>query len=464
MRGLRWLLAAAVLAFSGCTFGGLADYDIQDCSPAASQAADECATLDTDPTTCSPYQCDAKTRRCVRRLRDDDHDGDPAASCSPAGTGDCDDQSPNVSSLGVGAPEALAGAELPEDIAKLSLSSDGGNNPALAFVTKSGSGECLSVAAADVASTTPLAGCQLLQSNLGALPTQIDARRVGSGSFVAAFVSLSGCSAGKLAVAYADKLAVETSCVGAARPALAMLDSSSAIVAWYAAPASSRTSALDDCSAALPAPLRLRRIASVASPSFETPVTLDEETSAMQAPALIVRDGIVFVASPAQDRVVLWALDSGLNVLSQVVIGAMRGARSASMAAQRRGDGSWRLGIVSDLGCVNQSVQMALVDFDPAVSKFETITELPLASPSALLQWQPSIAWVASRQRWLAAWMVNGPKPVARFISEDGEPGTPAFDLAPQSLAVKALSSGRVAFVGGGDGGQQLLASPARCP
>src|SRR5439155_1239751 len=45
---------------------------------------------------CMPWQCDAASHRCVRRLRDDDRDGDPAGGC---GGGDCDDHDPAVSSL-----------------------------------------------------------------------------------------------------------------------------------------------------------------------------------------------------------------------------------------------------------------------------------------------------------------------------------------------------------------------------
>ncbi len=458
------LAAVATFTAYGCTFGNLADYSIQQCDPgAASQAADVCDRLNgSDHAYCTPYQCDPSTKRCVQRPRDDDRDGDPKAAC---GGGDCDDDDAAISSLRVGTPAPLAGATLPPDEAKYGLTTDGGDAPLLAFASKVGSGECLSVAKADIASTTSLGACQLLSTNYTTLPTQPYARKVGDASFAAAFVSLSGCAAGALGFAYSDKVALATCGAGVARPALAVRDTSRAVVAWYEVPAASRASPLDDCASATPTALRLLAIDSIAAPSVTTATgTLSTTATSMQPPALLVRGGSVFVASPDGDAAKIWALDATLAPATSYGLAGMPSARSTAMAAHQLTDGRWRVAVVAELGCDKQVIRLSIVDFDPSALAFTSVVDAEVAAASGSYQWQPTIAWVEKRQRWLVTWLTPGPKPFARFMGDDGTAGAPSFALASGALTAESLSTGHAALVASSAGGQQLLDSPVRCP
>lgn len=458
------LAALAAWAAEGCTFGSLADYALQECDPrAATLAEDVCDRLNAgDVASCTPFQCDAATKRCVRRARDDDRDGDPKAGC---GGGDCDDRNAAVSSLGVGAPVTLAGAKLPAVPWKYGLASDGGDAPLLAFVSSLGGGECLSVAKADIASTTSLGACQLLSTDASRLPTQPYARKVGDASFAAAFVSLSGCAAGALGFAYADKVAVGACGPGVARPAVAMRDASHAVVGWYEAPAATRASPLDGCTSARPTALRLLSIDSIVAPNVNGAAsTLSAAATSMQAPAILVRGANTLVASPDGDAARLWALDASLAPVANFALAGLTTARSTAMAARRLSDGRWRIAVVADLGCANQAVRLSIVDFDPTAVSFTSVADGQVAAAGGPYQWQPTIAWVESRQRWLVTWFTPGPKPIARFMGDDGAAGAPSFELAPTALAAEALSTGHAALVASGAGGQQLLDSPVRCP
>src|SRR5687767_9955208 len=87
----RYAFGLAVTStLAACTFGGLADYDVAQCDPnITKQSEDLCERLNAkEPSSCTPYQCDAASRHCIRKARDDDRDGDPSVAC---GGGDCVD-------------------------------------------------------------------------------------------------------------------------------------------------------------------------------------------------------------------------------------------------------------------------------------------------------------------------------------------------------------------------------------
>ena len=77
----RALVHVALVLASGCTFGGLGDYDVAECDPAAKTQSEDLCNRITPVDGCTPYQCDATSKRCVARTRDDDRDGDPPISC-----------------------------------------------------------------------------------------------------------------------------------------------------------------------------------------------------------------------------------------------------------------------------------------------------------------------------------------------------------------------------------------------
>ena len=286
------LLVGVSMLVGSCTFGSLADYDVRECNPRPSaQATDDCDRLNAGSSAgCRPFQCEAGSRRCVQMVRDDDKDGDPSAAC---GGGDCDDANPNLSSLSVGAPAPIASLALSVDEPQFALPTDGGDSPLVVFASPDSSGECLSVAKADVASSVPLGACVLLASKSSLLPTQPDARRVGDAGFATSFVSLSACAVGALGFAYADQIALAPCGLGAAKPAISMIDSNRALLAWYDAPAASRAAALDDCAKISAAPLRIGFVSSVAGPTLSpAALALSPTTKSMQPPATVTRDGV----------------------------------------------------------------------------------------------------------------------------------------------------------------------------
>jgi hypothetical protein len=84
-------LSAALLLLGSCTLTGLSDYPVTSCNPnATSYAEDDCRTLDGPAAGCWRHRCNP-TGHCDVVFADDDHDGDPAATC---GGGDCDDTTP----------------------------------------------------------------------------------------------------------------------------------------------------------------------------------------------------------------------------------------------------------------------------------------------------------------------------------------------------------------------------------
>ena len=102
----RWasrVLCAALLLSWSCTSADLA---VEECDPGVrSLAQDVCNRLNSAATNCELYQCDAASRRCVKRALDYDRDGDPRVVC---GGGDCSDEDPTIQS---GAAEPCDGKD-----------------------------------------------------------------------------------------------------------------------------------------------------------------------------------------------------------------------------------------------------------------------------------------------------------------------------------------------------------------
>jgi hypothetical protein len=90
----RLIGAGGVVLAAGCTFGGIADYSIEECDPRATGADDACNRLN-EPGGCTIWQCNGDTKRCAQGLLDYDRDGDPSADC---GGSDCNDSDAKVSS------------------------------------------------------------------------------------------------------------------------------------------------------------------------------------------------------------------------------------------------------------------------------------------------------------------------------------------------------------------------------
>ena len=161
----------------------------------------------------------------------------------------------------------------------------------------------------------------------------------------------------------------------------------------------------------------------------------------------------------------LWAIDGPTtSTLASIAVPSLASARSASLASLVRGDGTLRLAIVSELGCEDQSIHLALVDYAPTSKHFSLVSDTTVAETGSGFQWHPTIAWVSARKRWLVSWLGAGPHAAARFMGEDGEPGSQAFQLAASALAASSLSNGHVALIANGTTGKQVLDSPARCP
>ncbi len=467
--GLSAVLAATLVA---CTFGNLAGYEVQPCTASpATQAADDCERLNSGSAgnagTCTPYQCDPTVHYCVQAPRDDDKDGDPSVAC---GGGDCDDGDPRVSSLRVGTPSVLASATLPISASdQLGFGSDGGNDPLLAFVTTSTGGQCLALAAAASKSTTAVTGCSVLAAPYDNLfPSQPYARSA-SGSPAAVFVSEAACGVGKLGFAYADKVAIESTCptAGVARPAFAFVDGAqSGAVAYYASAARARVSPTDDCAAAVAAPLLLAGVDGILS----TPaLTLDAQPLTTQAislspPALLLRDGTLLVASPDGDAATLWWRGTDRSPGGSLAIPALKGARAIEMSTQSRGIHQFRLGIVAQLGCGPAAIHVAFVDVDTQAKTATLAGDVEVAPGGGATVWSPSVAWSDSRMTWLVAWLATGSKAMGRFVTPDGVAGVGPFETANGVLAAAALASAHTALAGTAGTQKALIDGPNRCP
>ena len=474
MRGFGAL--AVVLALSpACTFGQLASYDIESCDPAADEqyagaggtAPDVCDRLNGGNTaSCTPWQCDPATSRCVPRTRDDDRDGDPPAAC---GGGDCDDTDPNLNSLRVATPSVLGDVSLGSD-PRPTLSYDG-TSAVLAYVTEGEGGPCVSmgrVASGGVSGCTATVAAG--DPPVSSAPAQPFGLELGGGALGVAFVATSGCPAGALAfdaAATPEVMTLDACGAGAALPAAAMVASGKAVLGYYATPP--LADPISSCPNAVAASLVVVPVANVGSigeQAFGAKAALTTMAVSVRPPAIAVESSVVFVASPDGAAASLWALDAGtLTTKATTTIPSLANARGVSMGVRVGSDGTMRIAVVAELECSPQAIELAFVDYDPTSATFSATGEAQVSAATGGLQTAPTIAWSAARSRWMAAWVASGPRVAGRFIDDAAVPSEPAFTVMNGGLGAVALATAHVALVATeGANGDVLVDSEARCP
>jgi hypothetical protein len=464
----------------GCTFGGIADYDVENCDPSAStQSADVCDRLNTDPTTCTPFQCDAATSRCVQRDRDDDRDGDAAAAC---GGGDCDDQDADRSSktaevcdeadnncddvidedvITTGDRRTIAATgELSGQADPTFAPTEDGYLATLVATTKQGS--CLQLVPLNQDSTGPLStGCSLLDSTVTLAPRQAFTAPVKAG-FGAAFVTTSGCVGGALSYVFqaASARQVDVACSAAAPvalPSVGLFPSAGSkapgVIAWYQTSVNSRADAISDCEAAKPVPLSLAYQADLSDPSAITARELSAETTSMRPAALLplASDAAILLASPVESDAGVWLLAAesvsrGDALPAPQRFDELAGARSVALASTEL-EGETHVAIAAEIGCFgDQSLTVLLTTLSSG--KLEVSATIELAKGSALVA-EPSVVWVPQRGgEWWVSWIDDRPGARLQRYSAEGIAIGEVIDLGEDLLRGKssAVSDGAALY------------------
>jgi hypothetical protein len=219
------------------------------------------------------------------------------------------------------------------------------------------------------------------------------------------------CTTGMLAVHYVAPgfdVAVDLAChgsgaaTGAALPAIAALDATRALVAWYDTPLATRDNPLSSCDAAAAAPLEIALVATTSGAPFPSAVQLSNDGVSVRPPALVIDppDGI-FVVAPTADSVGIWQLDTNLQVVATATVDELAGARAVTAAATTV-NGVRKLAVAAEIGCAPQRIAVAVGDFVGGFASFD------VTDGTGAITVQPSLAWVDYRSEFLVSWIVGG--------------------------------------------------------
>jgi hypothetical protein len=465
-----------------CTFGGLANYTIEECKPAAKQADDVCDRLNRPPVAgtppaCTTYQCDPKLLRCVEKTRDDDRDGDPAREC---GGTDCDDADPERSGKakevcdrvdndcngmvdeGVIQPSTerlIAEANLTASSEPILIGADVNRQGALAaFVTKE---SCIQFVELQRGSGGAGAECAVLASDGASIaPHQPFPLKTADGAG-AALVGASNCPTGSLVYRFGNTAKLDLGCDPAhpvALPAVAFMpanaNANSGIITWYEAPFGDRAEPITGCATVKPARLavlrsdNLKQLTTMPSPND---VLFSAETSLATRPAaMLAVEGAqgMLVATPLGDDMGVFFFSpptlTGTALPPPVRIPELRGARAAALA-MRVDDDLVHVALATEVGCAPKaSVKLSLGTLTKGGElRFAPPIEV---APEQQIATAPSVAWAANRGEWWASFIDAAQHVVVRRYTRDGQPIGDAVTVATKSFPLGVLSAGESLF------------------
>jgi hypothetical protein len=490
-RWVTWLLATG---FAGCTFTGLADYDIPDCDPGAALKDDPCNALNQGNTTCQRFQCNA-ARRCALAVLDEDKDGDPPFSC---GGTDCDDHDRTRSGKAAEICDAIDNdcdgltdnrllrattarvrplGDVREGGADLKLYANGAEGAFAAYLGASPA--C--VHGVTLGSTLDAGTDCIVIAGLDGGPVgvrQPDVRSVGvegNSAIGIAFVDETpppGCRLDRLGfLSRRSGVGVAADC-GASMPTLASFPlQAESLIAFYDTPVADPKDS-GRCAALVPVPLKVRYVDEPTgdAPNLKTSATATiGQALAMRAPALLPVAGgaAVLLASPIDSSAGLWSLTPDGRVIPlATAIPSLDGARAVAMASG--GDATTtRISMVAERGCSpNQSITMVTARFDPTLAQLvgdtgKELHDVPIVAGPATVATAPAIAWSAARSEWWVAWIDERGKAVLRRTSADGAKMDELIDLGDASSVAVALDGSAgdaspgealTAFLAGPDG------------
>ena len=491
-----WSLSALVMTC--CTFGSLADYEVATCNPGhQSQSEDECDVLNHGNTTaCSPYQCDKTTSHCIQRVRDDDRDGNPPASC---GGTDCDDHDPlnggsvelcdgrdnncngliddGISYVGA-APAALQQSapslgSLPDP----SVTGDSLGIVGSVVATSSEAAQCIDAFGLDSSSADTLlgaqnAGCSFLAAQGTLSPRQPVTRRLAGGAAGSAtvFVETSGClKQGALGYRWfeppSNSGAFDLPCPtgtgmpasGVALPTLEDLGGNATTLFFYDVPISNRDSdsVIGNCAALAAAPLYAMSVEYGAkAPGPIVKVTDGIATVPPGTLPLAPTGALVAAPVEATKAASVFLVRGGGTVSELAPLPDFAGARGVGLAAgPKDADGSTPIAIVGELGCAPQTIVIAFGKLSSGASPSLTVGA---ASPVVVATaghraFRPTVAWqqdapiaAGTRSEWLVAWTVDSPGVAARRYAATGVPLSGAFDVGAGVIDPIPSRDGRV--------------------
>ena len=359
-------------------------------------------------------------------------------------------------SMGFGTYEVLqcaqpSGTRTIQTVAALSGGADvgfsalGGGSVLACFIASVQGGAC-------VQAITPSGylkqGCAFLDGELAKVPRQPAVTALGPGDAAALVQSSAPCTNGMLSFRFAAPggvVASDLACgaagatTGAALPAIAALDEARALVAWYDTPLSSRADPIGSCRDAMPAPLEVASVSSGGAAAFSDVVQLTGDGVSLRPPAIVpLAEGVIVVA-PSGDDVAVWQLDAALNVVANVHIPALAGARSVA-AATIAVNGVDELAVAAEIGCAPQGIRLAVGDL---AGGFRAVD---VAEPNGAVATQPTVAWVDARGEWLVTWIASdgGAHALARRFGADGKAIHATIDPHLPATAAAASATGDI--------------------
>ena len=310
-----------------------------------------------------------------------------------------------------------------------------GASPIGAFPSQAAGGSC--VQAVDSSGYVQSSSCPFF---VGLAPEQPWVIPLGGGHAAAAIVTTAPCTNGAFSFQFIGQSIgggtppPATCGVGAALPSVAPLaaDGSTALVSWYSTAFSSRSDPIQSCAAAKPEALLAAVVTGAASgsPTLGMPVTLTSAGTSVRpvAMAQVPGQSQVVVAAPDGNDVSVWQLDASLSTGSTTTVPALAGAYAASLGVAT--DGSGRIAIVAEIGCAPQSIALAVGTVSGGFSQGTVVA--PAGSSPAV---EPTVAWVASENDWIVAWISaeGGAHALAQRFDANGnavggriDPSTPA--------------------------------------